>query len=952
MIAKYFERPCRLAVLLACLGALALAATLAATPALATVVTVTPTGTGTGTVISTPAGINCSTIGGGPPGPVCSHDFAMGTQVTLQATGGGGAYFAGWTGDAQTGTCQSSTALSCTALAFFFPLTISSRFELLPDPPVPGADDALNVTQFSAYLRGRVNPNGAAIVSCRFEYGETLDYGRSAPCHQLQAEIGSGTGEVPVTAHPADLGHDSEYHFRLIVENAFGERRASEPVTFRTTPAGEGLGPQRSWELVTPSPTGGRDIYRGLPSTDGARVFFLINPYSLYLPGYDRQHRSFIATRGGRQWDTVPADSPNPADAIDDIKTYFESTPTPDMDQVLIQTTVGHDPDDQNGALDLYLRAPDGRLTWISRSALLERGEAQTDDAPVELEGRPRVSAFSADGRTVVFRSQRRLIADDPTPSVSGLPGLSSARLYKWSRGELTLLSRLPDGGVAVGGPVRLGGSALAGGNAVTSERAVSPDGTAVIWGDGTNTYLSTDGAATSLIGPGVFKGAASEAGLVFTQAGGHLYASSLHSTTQHDLTGPAGVLGVAAVAESGLRVYFVATAVLTPNPSPIGRIAADGDRNLYLLELSESGEPLQTKFISALDPSPSTAPPVSTDASNWTNAFEDKTASTTPSGSHLAFGSVRGLTGEATGGQRQLYVYDATASTLMCASCPRDGTVPAAGHVNAETMGNGGDTEAATTGGWSSITGHTNLLTDGGTVAFSTATALTKGDKNDVRDVYEFNSGELRLVSRGRFDDNPTQVVGASEDGNSVFFMTRETLDPRDHEYGVRKLYSARVGGGFPLGDSPSECLSDDCQGPISLPPGAPSVGSISFTGDGNARPEAVRASTSVRVARLGPAAGAVTRLRVRVPAAGRITVAGSHVRRAGRSVSRPGAYSVRIALRPAARKHLRTGTRKRVRSDLRIRFRARDGGAATKVASIVFRQKAKRGKAKRGER
>jgi hypothetical protein len=62
--------------------------------------TIAKNGTGTGTVTSAPAGISC--------GATCSANFASSAVVTLTASAGSGAYFAGWVGctAATTTTCQ------------------------------------------------------------------------------------------------------------------------------------------------------------------------------------------------------------------------------------------------------------------------------------------------------------------------------------------------------------------------------------------------------------------------------------------------------------------------------------------------------------------------------------------------------------------------------------------------------------------------------------------------------------------------------------------------------------------------------------------------------------------------------------------------------------------------------------------------------------------------------
>jgi hypothetical protein len=68
-------------------------------------------------------------------------------------------------------------------------------------------------------LNATVNPNGAAVSACTFEYGPTSSYGQSAPCSTLP---GSGTSPVAVSATIAGLAAKSKYYVRIAATNPYG----------------------------------------------------------------------------------------------------------------------------------------------------------------------------------------------------------------------------------------------------------------------------------------------------------------------------------------------------------------------------------------------------------------------------------------------------------------------------------------------------------------------------------------------------------------------------------------------------------------------------------------------------------------------------------------------------------------------------------------------------------
>ena len=94
-----------------------------------------------------------------------------------------------------------------------------------PPVPVPEVETlpASDVGATGATLNGAVNPDGAPLTECKFEYGTTASYGQSAPCAESLAEIGSGTAPVAVHAEVEGLGAETEYHFRITAKNANSE---------------------------------------------------------------------------------------------------------------------------------------------------------------------------------------------------------------------------------------------------------------------------------------------------------------------------------------------------------------------------------------------------------------------------------------------------------------------------------------------------------------------------------------------------------------------------------------------------------------------------------------------------------------------------------------------------------------------------------------------------------
>ena len=88
------------------------------------------------------------------------------------------------------------------------------------------------LTQTSATLNARVNPDGQSVTECKFEYGTGSGYGSSVACKSLP---GSGSSPVAVSAKITGLTPSTGYHFRVVTKSSSSTVDGPD-VTFRTLP--------------------------------------------------------------------------------------------------------------------------------------------------------------------------------------------------------------------------------------------------------------------------------------------------------------------------------------------------------------------------------------------------------------------------------------------------------------------------------------------------------------------------------------------------------------------------------------------------------------------------------------------------------------------------------------------------------------------------------------------
>ncbi len=179
---------------------------------------------------------------------------------------------------------------------------------------------------------------------------------------------------------------------------------------------------------------------------------------------------------------------------------------------------------------------------------------------------------------------------------------------------------------------------------------------------------------------------------------------------------------------------------------------------NLYVSD-TVTGE---TRFIARLSGG---------DVRDWEPAYGSLgslTAGVSPDGRYLAFMSDMSLTGYDNGdvhsGQpdEEVFIYDAGAGRLTCASCNPTGARPA-GTLGAtsgpsalvDRAGNwSGRWVAASIPGWTNVDGghralyRSRYLSDGGRLFFDAADALAPGDTNGAEDVLRVRAGGRRELS------------------------------------------------------------------------------------------------------------------------------------------------------------------------------------------------------------
>lgn len=379
---------------------------------------------------------------------------------------------------------------------------------------------------------------------------------------------------------------------------------------------------------------------------------------------------------------------------------------------------------------------------------------------------------------------------------------------------------------------------------------------------------VSQQAESESGVGGSEFRAAAADGSKAIFLNGRGLYEFTVAGQTTEKIAGR--VLGVMGASKDARRIYFASEEALAP-----GGVA--DEPNLYLYETGAGGgfafvASLTDQDVSGVGPDGSFATPFNYDLDGGNFPH---TARVSPDGLHAAFLSFGTPTGydntdlSSAQADGEVYVYDASANSgagqLRCASCNPSGARP---HGQLVKKSESRVPLAAEIPGLqSSVYGTRVLADDGSRLYFESYDALVPRDTNGALDVYQWevpgaggceesnpdyspaNGGCIDLISTGRSPVDAS-FVDATPSGSDVFFTTDESLLPQD--VGLRDIYDARIGGGFPPPPTPpAPCEGEACQ-PPSAAPNDQTPSSASFHGSGNlgegAKPRCRKGARQVR--------------------------------------------------------------------------------------------------------
>ncbi|HEY5193361.1 MAG TPA: hypothetical protein VIJ39_05750 [Solirubrobacteraceae bacterium] len=791
--------------------------------------------------------------------------------------------------------------------------------------PKLDAEAVSAVTAGSVTFDATINPHKTP-TTYYFQYGTTGDYSTDVPAPP-GFSIGSGEGGIEVSQHVQGLKAGTIYHYRVVslsdVEPGELEEFDGPDQTFTTqegSPGGLTLLDGRTYELVTPAAKEGALIYgqnwgqvqnsekplTAHASADGDAIVDLASRPTEAEPMGNAVHVSLLSTRGPSGWSSqviAPAHNEATFVSINNGGEYrFFSE---DLSQGIAQ--------------------PFGNFTPLSPEASESTAYLHTDYLNGNPEAHCQASCFQplvtaantpkgtvfgetlGSGQCSYFMCGPLFV--DATPDLSHVILASPAQLtsvsapegglYEWYEGRLRLISAPPEGQTGV---LRLAGASVndeVGGvtrltpGEYDARHAISDDGARVILaGDGL--YLRdvatgelvrldvTQGGASTSTDP-AYMTANTDASRIFfldnagltsssSSSGTDLYEYDLDASPSRRLTDltadsnvgeAADVTSVFGASDDGSYVYFAAGGMLAPGAVD-GKCTHEGISgygsgpvcNLYVLHDGV------TKLVAA----------------DWNaESSGERTARVSRDGSWFAFMSNRDLAGYDTHdamsdqSDQEVYLYDADAGKLVCASCNPTGARPVGVRLNQSALVAGsllGGTWAASsvpplTGfdGREESRYQPRYLSDSGRMFFDSNDALVPQDVNGTQDVYEYEpagvgtcnastptfgedtNGCVDLISSGSSAEEAA-FMDASETGGDVFFITSSKLVSQDFDnaldvYDAHECTTSAPCYPVPPAVPPVCSTGDACKAaPTPQPSIFGAAPSATFSGRGNVSP------------------------------------------------------------------------------------------------------------------
>jgi DNA-binding beta-propeller fold protein YncE len=746
--------------------------------------------------------------------------------------------------------------------------------------PAVSATYVTDVHSDTVELHASVNPGGAA-TAYHFEYG-------TVPCSSGGCTVlptgsaGNGLTAVPEAEVIRGLAAGTTYHYRLVAENQSGlvpglERTFTTfpPVVIPTGCPNEHVRQQtgaallldcRAYELVSAVNTGGYDVesslvpgqtpFEGYPEAFGpSRVLYGTDGGGIPNVGSPTNHGvdPYVATRTENGWVTayvgIPADDPTAAAGGPFGSTLLES------DSRLGTLAFGGPeicaPCFPDGSSGIPVHLADGTLVQGMAGSIPQPGAAPAGHVGQSL---------SADGDHLVFGSTSRF---EPAGNSNG-----DVTIYERDLGAAStqVVSTLPSGATMTG--------------AGTGELGVSADGARVVVGGqvGADTagnpywhlYEHVGNSAQSVdLTPGtttgvLFDGMSEDGSKVFfttkdkllpgdTDASADIYEATVGGAGQPvalrlvsagngegceaveewnvvgggNSCGAVAIGGGGGVSADGNTIYFLSPELL----AGAGEGVAD-QPNLYV---SRNGA--APRFVATVDDNEGKPidDPTVTDSVAEPETHRYGNFQVTGDGRYAAFPSALSLTAYLSEGHTEVYRFDAEAAPGGAVACP------SCAPTNAKA---GGDASLPP--------GGLGLIADG-RVFFDTTDALAPRDLDGVLDAYEWEAGNVQLISTGT-SQTPSAFLGVSSDGIDAYFFTRDQLVPQDINGNHVKIYDARVEGGFAFTPEPVPCkASDECHGPSSEAAPSPPINTLGGEGGNLAPKEAAKKCAKGKVHKKG---------------------------------------------------------------------------------------------------